>query len=320
MTQPDQLKIAMKALQTARERTVVFLDPVPPALPRYDPKFSLESYTARVAQLREDYRASGVQIPPVTPVCEICNGSGAVKLNPDAVIDSPDFGKAKPCPGQLHHQTRANYLGHLGNLSAADVAIDLYDLREHHTETETIQYEGMRSPRPMSNIDMLNHFKAIAKNPLDHPLTYVLGPNGNGKTTAAIGLVNAINKGPNGPAIYTSLVELLAYIKEAYGNTGDPKDTSESRYQKLTTARTLVVDEFETGSGKVRLTEDNLIWISRWFADRYRQAMSRLSTTVIISNDHPKNLELPAIISRMKDFKRIICTAPDFRGNQDWLF
>jgi DNA replication protein DnaC len=306
----------LEAQKLARTRTKIIVDGDTEKQPVKAIAASVVDYAARIAQVREN---GGMSVGPFEPepVCPNCGGSGWFRLG-DLPIDHPDFGKAVHCPNELHAEDRLRHIGSVGMLSGEDAKIDLYELAKYHDDSVQVAIKGSGATRASSNMAMLAHFKAIVNSPKRNPLTFVMGPNGNGKSTAAMGLVNALNRANKGPAIYITLVDLIAYVKEAYGQ--GVGESSEGRFRKIAHSRAIVVDEFEMGTGKVMATEHNFELLNRWFSERYAAAKNGTGVTVLVSNEHPKDIGLNSILSRMKDFKRIANTAPDFRGKENWDF
>lgn len=265
--------------------------------------------------------------------CPQCGGAGMLRASPDSQPGDFGFGKPATCPDPCHNDDRLRQLAILSNLNEQELSITLDDLEERHNDLDYIDLEGRHNfldfvtldynrdenGQPIkvqrSNRAMLQTAREIVATPYSFGIVYILGPNGNGKTTCGQAICNEINQAGKGPATYINLVELISFIRASY-DPANEGPTTEQRYKMISEARTLIVDEFDFSDGKNAATDHTLGLLQRWFNDRYRLAKIGQGLTVIIGNEPIQGLGLPAINSRLSDsqFRRtILNTARDER-------
>lgn len=253
--------------------------------------------------------------------CPQCGGAGMLRANSNASPDDRDFGKPTACPDPCHNPDRLRQLALLSNLNEQELSITLDDLEERHNilEFTELDYNRGEDGKPIklqrSNRVMLQTAREIVADPYDFGIVYILGPNGNGKTTCAQAICNEINRTGKGPAMYINLVELIAFIRAGYDPTNDGP-TFDQRYDMISKTPCLIVDEFDFSDGKNAATDHTLGLLQRWFNDRYRLAKIGKGLTILVGNEPIQGLGLPAINSRLADsqFRRtILNTAADER-------
>lgn len=271
------------------------------------------------AQYAKPVTALGVVEPKPGDLCPVCNGAGRLMENHFALPGHKQFGNTVPCPDPSHNEHRLRQLSMISNLYPTELKIRLNQVQEYHRPDKTVMlpyntHEGKIIPLPRSNRAMLQKAREIVASPYEHGIVYILGPHGNGKTMTGQAIVNEINEAGKGPAMYINLIELIGYILEGYDKeNGGP--TVSQRYKIISRTPCLVIDEFDFGDGKNKVTEHTLKVINQLFNDRYRMAHDGTGLTIVIGNQPIKGLDLPALNSRFGTgwFDMIYVTAPDRR-------
>lgn len=126
----------------------------------------------------------------------------------------------------------------------------------------------------------------------------IYGKCGNAKTVVLQAIVNACI-GRNIGAIYTTLYDLIGYVREAY--QPDALDSAWARMKRLQDIPVLCIDELD----KVKATD----WVreveTQLFDARYRRGISGELGTVLAMNGDIE--ELPEhLLSRLRDGRNII--------------
>lgn len=119
------------------------------------------------------------------------------------------------------------------------------------------------------------------------------GGFGNGKTTALMGIVNAlIEKGIE--ARYITASNLLAYLRETFN--GESKQSDYDRLHELAAVPVLCIDEMD----KLRGSEYSREIQQELMNTRYREAGSL--GTVLAWNGDFETINMPAVTSRASEF------------------
>ncbi len=283
---------------------------------------------ARLNAQWQDGGLSAIDDPPEER-CPTCGGQGVIKVNPNANPGEDAFGQVEACRDDFHSDQRLKKLAKISNLSVVELEIRLAGCEVIHMPNELHELpfkleDGTNLKLPKSNVDMLETFHELSKDPLsDAGMIYLMGPWGGGKTYAAMALVNEINLNSKGPAMYITLPDLVQFLKAAYDdrNRADEEfgDWSfDKRYEAVTSSKVIVVDEFDFSDSKVKGTAYNLELLQRWFNARYRSGINNQTLTVLVSNSLIEDMGLGGVSSRMSDgrFRTIFNTAPDMRPGQ----
>jgi DNA replication protein DnaC len=141
-------------------------------------------------------------------------------------------------------------------------------------------------------------------------LMTLIGEPGTGKTTLLICAVNAAREA-NVPAVYTTVSDLLAYLRQAY----DPKSelTFDARWETLLHAEVLALDE---------LDEFNTTpWAMERFLRLIDERWRRMYDTLTLCATNSELDALPEkVASRLQDGRaqHFTLVGPDMRLHQAW--
>lgn len=210
------------------------------------------------------------------PPCPKCKGIGY--FNRYVEVGEPGFGDIFPCPW-CKPQASMPRLQRIARLSKSELA----------RRFEDIVTEG----RP-GTARMLAACRQFLDQP-QHILT-IHGEVGNGKTLAALALVNALNAARI-EALYMRIFDLLEYLKQGFDASSEPRsDNSRGRLQRLANVRVLVLDDFDRRSETPWANEQ----VEHLIDTRHRLAEDGTAGTVIIMNADPA-LQPRRIASRLLD-------------------
>ena len=295
----------------------------------YDPPPGVEVTEAQLkaarAKLDAQYAeptATVLASRPISPGdgCPQCGGAGMLQSNPSAKWDDPDFGKPTRCPDPCHNDDRLRQLALISNMNEGELSVTLNDLKERHDPLDFVKLHYIKDEKgqvkklPRSNRLMLQAARRIIDAPYGFGIVYILGPNGNGKTTCGQAICNGINLAGKGPAMYLNLVELISFVRASYdpNNAGPAFD---QRYDMISKTPCVIVDEFDFSDSKNADTQHTLSLVQRWLNDRYRLAKIKKGLTVLIGNEPVQGLGLSGMDSRLKEgwFTRLVNTGEDER-------
>ena len=186
--------------------------------------------------------------------CPRCGGSGW--LRNDLPIDHPDFGKMVRCDCKKKEDAR--FLQEISRMTERERDVGMEDLVERGKGSSSLIESG----------------KEFCKNPKG--ILTVYGGTGNAKSLLLQAVVNTIlEKGK--AAIYTTMFDLMGYIREAYD---DDDDTALSRLDRFRTIPVLAIDEFD----KVKTTDWVLSQVTSLVDRRHRDGLGGKSGTLIAMN------------------------------------
>ena len=203
-------------------------------------------------------------------VCETCGGLGQVRY--DVQIGDPRFGKLFPCPS-----CRVDAMVQSAGLTLAERSTTLADIETRNRPGAAAMLRAAREWIASGRVGTLT----------------VHGGFGNGKSTLLRAIVNDCIA-HDVEARYVSMIEVLAYAKEAFGST-EAGDSDFSRLNKLARTQVLVIDELD----KARQTEYAVQLQNHLFEVRYRER-DRLGT-VVAWNGGFEDFDLPWVRSRLSE-------------------
>ena len=140
---------------------------------------------------------------------------------------------------------------------------------------------------------------------------YIWGGPGNAKSEILKAIVNQCNFSGNGPAIYTTLGNLLDYMRSGFGD-----GTYDQKFLQLRSTKVLGIDEMD----KVRASE----WVDdftfHFLNERYNSAVTKETLTVFVGQPHPSEIFGDVVYDRFRDgrFRIVENKAPSARPNMKW--
>lgn len=227
---------------------------------------------------------------PLCPECHTPADVGLFKM--DVPPGHEQFGKLIKCDNEFHAETRLKRMAAISQLGPEDIKRRLSDIT--------------RSP---GNEKMLDAAQDILER--GYGWLYIFGGPGNAKSEVLKAIVNQMNETGKGPAIYTTLSNILDYIRAGYGAGDYP-----ARFETLKTCPVLAVDEMD----KIKDSD----WVNEFrfkFLDaRYMSAVNKLSMTIYAGQPHPKVIYDDVIFDRFRDgrFQIIENHAPSARPQMRW--
>ena len=239
--------------------------------------------------------------PPSTPTleklyqqalegCPDCAGMGFFRR--DLPLSHPDFGKPIACNNPYHTDERLNRLAKLSQMSREDLNRRLTDISVSDDNREVIEAAT----------------EVIARG---YGWLYIWGGPGNAKSEVVKAIINHFNLNGDGPAIYTTLGNLLDYVRGGFAD-----NSYSSKFLQLRSAKVLGIDEMD----KVRASE----WVDdftfHFLNDRYNTAVTRETLTVFVGQPHPSEIFGDVVYDRFRDgrFRIVENKAPSARPNMKW--
>lgn len=222
--------------------------------------------------------------------CPNCGGMGFLRLA--LPLSDPQFGTIVTCEHPIHAPVRLSRLRRISQLGARDIKKRLTDLNVTD-----------------ENKEMITAAQKLICDPWGW--LYIWGGPGNAKTEVLMAIVNEVNLSGSGPAVYTTLGQILEWMRQAYQDDSQESDYL-SRFDHLKQIRLLAIDEME----KPRETE----WVDdfrfHFLDDRYRSALNGETTTVFAGNTDPTTFK-SEIYDRIRDgrFNIVHNPAPSARPN-----
>ena len=223
--------------------------------------------------------------------CPICKGLGLITLS--VPPDSPQFGKAKPCPNRPLDPQRVSVIRRLGNLEAlADRTFEGFVVARSGYAQEHIQSLTLALQRSISYASA--------------PKGWLLfeGGYGTGKTHLAAAIGNA-RLAQGDTVVFITAPDLLDQLRNTFSPTSE--DSYDDVFERLRAVQLLILDDLgaENPSG--------------WALEKLYQLLNHRYTgqlpTVITTNVPLERLD-GRISSRLRDVnmvQRIAINAPDFR-------
>lgn len=207
----------------------------------------------------------------------------------DVPYGHEQFGKVVPCDNPFHYPERLARLADLSNLNPADLSRRLRDIQPND-----------------DNLAMLDAARAIIAKP--YGWLYIWGGPGNAKTEALIAIVNELNTGGKGPAMYITLARLIEWVRDAFRDGA--QDSYTNRFERALHIKAMAIDEMD----KARETDFSEEFRFHFLDERYRQAARGETVTIFASNTDPAKLPEP-IYDRIRDgrFKIVENTAASAR-------
>lgn len=190
-------------------------------------------------------RKAAAASPDAQPdVCEHCRGNGWVVL--DRPLGHPEFGKAKPCVCK----EAAIAAARAAKLDAIDGLT--YEERAYRFGEERNSQQKRAAAVLMAAVDD------------GYGMVTLRGGYGTGKTFMLIAAVNRA-KAAGMAAHYTTMHGLLAYLKKAFDPKSAGDDTLSKRWDLLTSAPILAIDEVDKFNATPWATEQFMELIDiRW--------------------------------------------------------
>jgi len=224
-------------------------------------------------------------------------------FRPDVPPGDPKFGKLIPCDNPFHTASRLDRLAQVSNLHAGDLARRIDDIDETHYTKKVNGVDVL-----VSNRAMLEAGRAMIADP--RGWLWVHGGPGNAKSEVLIAIVNAVNEGGAGLAMYCKFVDLVNWVREAYSDKAS--ESYNQRFQRLANIKLLAVDEMDKAKDTEWLNEFRFNFLD----ERYRQGILGQSAMVFASNTPPNLLPI-ALYDRVRDgrFRIVENTAPSARPN-----
>jgi DNA replication protein DnaC len=138
------------------------------------------------------------------------------------------------------------------------------------------------------------------------------GPLGTGKTTLVTCAVNATREA-NVPSVYTTMSDLLAYLRSAFDPQHEHSVTCDARWELLLSAEVLAIDELDEFSATPWAMERFM----RLIDERWRRMDNRL--TLLATNATMQSLP-PKIASRLRDGRAsvVALAGRDMRPLREW--
>ena len=221
----------------------------------------------------------------ICPECGTAAESGFFRY--DVPVGHPQFGKLHHCDNPYHAAKREQRQQQVSQLGPEDIKRRLADIRPGagNAAMITAAHEAIR--------DGWGWY-------------YFWGGPGNAKSEVLKAIVNECNAAGKGPAMYTSLGRIIAYIKAAFHK--DATEDALTRFDKIINTRVLAVDEMD----KVKETD----WLGEFrfqFLDaRYNSAVNRQTMTIFAGNPNPAEIYDEVLYDRFRDGRwRIVHNAAD---------
>lgn len=219
-------------------------------------------------------RLSHVDHVELCPECHTEQEAGFYRQ--DLPPTDPSFGKLVKCNHPFHNGPCQQRLAKISQLGPVDLNRRLDDIKPND-----------------GNKAMLE----AARYALDEGWGwfYFWGGPGNAKSEVLKAIVNECNEAGNGPATYTSLGRIIAYVKAAFHK--DATSDAMERFDQVVNTRVLAIDEMD----KVRDTE----WLNEFrfqFLDhRYNSAHNKHTLTIFAGNPNPADIYDNVLYDRFSD-------------------
>lgn len=212
---------------------------------------------------------------PARPKCAKCNDIGFVS------VDKPDGSGSYLVPCDCRVSEHIAHLQTMCGLTGVELRASLND----------IDY------RPRSDTEIMIN---TAQRFINHPtgMFTMYGTCGNAKTVVEQAIVNACIARNIG-AIYTTLYDLIGYVREAY--QPDAIDSAWARMRRLQNVPVLCIDEFD----KVKPTEWVREFETQLIDTRYRRGIAGELGTVLAMNGDIEDLP-DHLLSRLRDGRNVI--------------
>jgi DNA replication protein DnaC len=207
------------------------------------------------------------------PHCPICGGFGLVKVNADAKVHDPDFGKLKDCPNR-----RFKYW---------DVSTGI-----SFEEAKSLNWEGYEQTKAV--VEMREIYNAVLERGFGWG--YFYGSPGNGKTIMAKSSVVYASQVLGYKARYTKVSTLINDLRASYSEDAGQKIYFD-KLASLRKVKYLVLDEV----GRDRQTDFSKQSISDIMDYRYEDAISQKTITIWVSNFKPEDIFEPYQFDRIRD-------------------
>lgn len=216
-------------------------------------------------------------------------------LHLDRPLGHPEFGKIVKCPCQTEADTakRRAWL------------MEIDGLKPHEREYRFELLAGRDESQAALN--------TVAKAVIDRRgMVSLTGAPGTGKSTLLMCAVNAARE-VNIPSIYTTMSDLLAYLRSAFNPKRPQARNFDASWNLLLSAEVLAVDELDEFSTTEWATER----LMRLIDERWRSMGDRLT---LLATNAPLARLPPKVASRLSDGRGAVVeiAGKDMRPLQTW--
>lgn len=231
-------------------------------------------------------------------LCPTCHNPAAGGwFRRDVPVSHPDFGKLLRCPDSFHGEVRAQRLQQVSQLGPEDVKRRLTDIR-----------------RNQGNAAMLDAAQELISR--GYGWLYIWGGPGNAKSEVLKAIVNQLNEAGRAPAIYSTLGNILDYIRQTFSKNGSViSEDFLTRFERLKNAPVLAIDEMDKPN-----ESDWMMDFRFHFLDaRYMSAINRQTVTVFAGNKNPVGMG-DVLYDRISDGRFAVTYngSPSARRGMSW--
>lgn len=237
--------------------------------------------------------ASSKRPPELVYQCPVCKDAGwlyKADRNGDVLMGPGNRTEIVRCGCQTgaDQMRRRNYLTDIDGLTGDERSISFANLAG--IEAETVR-------------------KAVRER---HGILTLSGKPGTGKTTLLLAAVNAAREA-NVPAVYTTVTDLLDYLRRAYNPSNNGELSFDARWDLLIRVEVLALDELD----EFNTTPWAMERFQRLIDERWRNMSTKL--TVCATNSNPKNLP-EKVASRLGDGRAqlVRMSGRDMRPQNAW--